>query len=163
MMGISGRAILAALLEGWQTPAQMAELAKGPLRKKPAELSRALEGVLQPHHRFTVVELLGHSDYLEEAIARLDAEVAEQTRPFETELVRLDSIPGVNRRVAEVLAAGVGVDIKPFADAEHLASWAGMCPGRALKAETNRQRFLAHGQICGMVRKFKREHLATRI
>jgi transposase len=121
--------MLAALLEGRQTPAQIAELAKGQLRKKQAELSRALEGVLQPHQRFMVVELLGHIDYLEEAIARLDVEVAEQTRPFEAELVRLDSIPGVNRRVAEVLAAEVGVDMKPFGDAEHLASWAGMCPG----------------------------------
>jgi len=134
VMGVSGRAILAALLEGHQTPAQMAELARGALRKKQAELSRALEGVLQPHQRFMVVELLGHIDYLDDAIARLDAEVADQTRPFEAELVRLDSIPGVNRRIAEVLAAEVGVDLHAFANAEHLASWAGMCPGNKTSA-----------------------------
>jgi transposase len=127
--GVSGRAILAALLAGHATPAEMAELAKGRLRLKRTELCRALEGVLQPHQRFMVVELLGHIDYLDEAIAHLDAEVAEQTRPFEAELARLDSIPGVNRRIAEVLAAEVGVDMKPFADAEHLASWGAMCPG----------------------------------
>jgi transposase len=132
--GVSGRAILAALLEGRQTPAEMAALAKGRLRKKQAELSRALEGVLQPHQRFMVIELLGHLDYLEEAIERLDAEIAAQMQPFEAELARLDSIPGVNRRVAEVLAAEVGVDMKPFADAEHLASWAGMCPGNKTSA-----------------------------
>jgi transposase len=141
VMGVSGRAMLAALLEGRQTPAQIAELAKGQLRKKQAELSRALEGVLQPHQRFMVVELLVHIDYLEEAIARLDAEVGEQTRPFEAELERLDSIPGVNRRVAEVLAAEVGVDMKPFVDAERLAAWAGSvratrpAPGNATAAK----------------------------
>lgn len=129
IVGVSGRAILAALLDGRQTPAEMAELAKGQLRKKRAELSRALAGVLQPHQRFMVIELLGHIDYLDEAIERLDAEVAQQMRPFEAELARLDSIPGVNRRIAEVLVAEVGVDMKPFADAEHLASWGGMCPG----------------------------------
>jgi len=134
VMGVSGRAILAALLEGRQTPAQMAELAKGPLRKKQAELSRALEGVVQPHQRFMAVELLAHIDYLDEALARLDAEVADQTRPFEAELVRLDSIPGVNRRVAEVLVAEIGWDMKPFRDAAHLASWAGMCPGNKTSA-----------------------------
>jgi transposase len=127
--GVSGRAILAALVAGQSTPAEMADLAKGRLRQKHAALSRALDGVLQPHQRFLVIELLGHIDYLDEAIERLDIEIREQMRPFEAELTRLDSIPGVNRRVAEVLAAEVGVDMKPFADAEHVASWAGMCPG----------------------------------
>lgn len=132
--GVSGRAILSALLDGQQTPVQMAELAKGRLRKKQGELSRALEGMLQPHHRFMVVELLGHIDYLDESIERLDTEIADEMRPFEAELEQLDSIPGVNRRVAEILAAEVGLDMKPFPDAEHMASWGGMCPGNKSSA-----------------------------
>ncbi len=67
---------------------------------------------------------------LDEALARLDADLADQTRPFEAELARLDSLPGVNRRIAEVLA----VDMKPFVAIEHLALWAGMCPGNRTSA-----------------------------
>jgi transposase len=134
VMGVSGRAILNALVEGHQTPAQMAELAQGRLRPKKAALSRALEGRLQAHQRFRLVELLGHIDYLDEAIERLDRELAEQMRPFAAVLARLDSIPGVNQRIAEVLLAEVGSDVKAFEDADHLASWAGMCPGNKTSA-----------------------------
>jgi len=76
-----------------------------------------------------VTELLGQIDHLDETIERLNAESTEQMRPFEAEIERLDSIPGVSRRVAEVLVAEVGVDMQPFERAENLASWAGMCPG----------------------------------
>jgi len=81
------------------------------------------QNVERAHISPALTELLEHIDYLDEAMARLDAEVADQTRPFEAKLARPDSIPGVNRRIAEVLAAEAGVDMKPFADAEHLASW----------------------------------------
>ena len=66
----------------------------------------------------------------EELLAELDAKIEEHTRPFAAEIVRLDVIPGVDHRLAEVLLAAVGADIKPFPSDEHLSSWAGMCPGK---------------------------------
>lgn len=127
--GVSGRLILTELLAGHADPGTMAELAKGRLRSKRAELERALAGRLGPHHRLLIRLHLEQIDLLDEQIAALDAEVAVRTRPFEDELRRLDTIPGVGRRLAEILIAEIGVDMTHFPSARHLASWAGMCPG----------------------------------
>jgi transposase len=129
VMGVSSRAMLEALLRGQTDPAVLADLAKGRLREKRPLLERALAGVVRPHQQFLLAEHLGHLDYLEEAIARVSAEVEERLRPFEVEIQLLDTIPGVNRRVAEVLLAEMGTDLSRFPTAQHLASWAGMCPG----------------------------------
>lgn len=129
IVGVSGRRILHALLAGVTEPGQLAELAKGRLRAKRAQLEQALRGRIQPHQAFLMAELLGHVDYLDEAITRVSQEVAERMHPFEAELARLDTIPGVNRRVAEDLLAEIGADMGRFASARNLASWAGMCPG----------------------------------
>ena len=72
---------------------------------------------------------LAHIDFLDETIAQLSQEIAERLRPVEAELERLDTIPGVGRRTAEVLAAEIGLDMGRCPSAGHLASWAGMCPG----------------------------------
>jgi transposase len=130
IMGVSGRAILAALIEGHTDPTTLAGLAKGRLRDKRELLEKALVGRLKPHHRFMLIQHLTHIDFLDEAIAKLDAELAEQMRPFEAVLERWDQLPGINRRVAEIIVAEVGPDLTAFADAAHLASWAGMCPGQ---------------------------------
>jgi transposase len=127
--GVSARAILAALVGGEADPAALAELARGRLRAKLAELRRALDGHFGAHHRFLVAEILGHLDELDERIARLDAEVAERQRPFEATIARLDAIPGVGRRAAEIILAELGTDLSPFPSARHCASWAGLCPG----------------------------------
>lgn len=129
VMGVSSRAMLEALLRGQTDPAVLADLAKGRLREKRPQLERALAGVVRPHQQFLLAEHLGHLDYLEEAIARVSAQVEERLRPFEAEIQLLDTIPGVNRRVAEVLLAEIGTDLVRFPTAQHLASWAGMCPG----------------------------------
>jgi transposase len=129
VMGVSGRAILNELLAGHTDPATLAALAKGRLREKRALLEQALAGTLKAHHRFLLIQHLSHIDFLDEQLAKLDAEIAEQMRPFEAEVMRWDQLPGINRRIAEVLIAEVGADLKPFQDAQHLASWAGMCPG----------------------------------
>jgi len=129
VMGVSGRAMLEELIQGHTDPATLAELAKGRLREKRELLEKALTGTFKPHHRFMLIQHLSHIDFLDEQIAKLDAELEEQLRPFQAELARWDQIPGINRRVAEVIVAEVGTDLKQFADAAHLASWAGMCPG----------------------------------
>jgi transposase len=127
--GVSGRAILQALVAGQTDPQALADLAKGQLRKKIPQLQQALAGTLHSHHRVIVTEVLSQMDFLEEAVARLDAHITELMTPFVTQLAALDSIPGVSRRVAEVLIAEIGADMTPFASAQRLASWAGMCPG----------------------------------
>ena len=129
IVGVSGRRILQALLAGVSDPAQLAELAKGRLRAKRAALEQALQGRIQAHQAFLIAELLAHVDYLDEAIARVSQEVAERRRPCDEDIARLDTIPGINRRVAEDVLAEIGTDMTRFASARHLASGAGMCPG----------------------------------
>jgi transposase len=129
IMGVSGRAILAQLLEGQTDPALLSELAKGQLRKKMDLLEKALTGTVKDHHRFMLMQHLSHIDYLDEAIERLDQEIADKIRPFEAQVTVWDSLPGIGTRVAEIIVAEIGADLMPFEDAEHLASWGGMCPG----------------------------------
>jgi hypothetical protein len=66
---------------------------------------------------------------LDEAIAALSTELESRLAPFSEQLTRLDSIPGINRRTAEVIIAEIGVDMSAFPSAAHLASWAALCPG----------------------------------
>jgi len=129
VVGVSGRAMLEAIIAGTATPEQMAELSKGKLRNKREELSRALEGRVKPHHRFVLTELLSQIDSLEETIARFNLEIEEYCRPFEEAVVLLDTIPGVARQTAENIVAEIGTDMSRFPTANHLASWAGVAPG----------------------------------
>lgn len=129
VLGVSGRAMLAGLIEGTRDPAVLAELAKGQLRKKLPQLREALAGRFRAHHALLVGELLAHIEYLEDAIARLSQEVERRLGPFAAEVELLDTIPGVDRRAAEVIVAEIGVDMTRFPTARHLASWAGRCPG----------------------------------
>jgi len=129
IMGVSGRAILEELVQGRTDPALLAELAKGRLRDKRDLLEKALSGRVRTHHRFMLAQHLSHVDFLEEAMRQLDVQIEEQMRPFVASLERWDSLPGINRRIAEIVVAEVGPDLAPFEDAEHLASWAAICPG----------------------------------
>jgi transposase len=130
ILGRSGREILEALVAGETNTALMAEFARGRLRDKRPALERALAGRFGPHQRFLVAEILAHIDYLDDTIERLSVEIGERERPFEAVLTRLDTIPGVGRRIAEIIAAEVGPDVRRFPSAGHLASWAGLCPGQ---------------------------------
>lgn len=133
--GVSARAMLEALLAGESDPAALAKLARGRLREKREALKAALAGVqagrLRPSHRFLLAQHLEHMDYLEEAIAQVEAEIEARIGPFDAngELELLDTIPGVNRRIAQIIVAEVGVDMRRFPSHRHLASWVGLCPG----------------------------------
>lgn len=129
IMGVSGRAILEALLSGNSDPALLAELARGRLRRKRDRLEQALSGRVSDHHRLLLMTHLEIVDALDEAIDRLSSAIEEKMRPFEKVLANLDTIPGVGRRTAEIIIAEVGTDMSRFASSGHLASWAGMCPG----------------------------------
>jgi transposase len=129
IMGVSGREILAAMVEGRVDVVAMAQLAKGKLRKKLPELEQALEGRMGAHQRFLISHQLNHIDFLGETITQVSAEIQERLRPLEEAIERLDQIPGIGRRTAEALLAEIGHDMDRFPTAAHLASWAGMCPG----------------------------------
>jgi transposase len=129
IMGKSGRAMLDALVAGTTDPGVLAELARGQLRKKIPALREALEGRFDTEHALIVGQILGHIDFLDEAIARLSDAIEEQIAPFARQRDLLMTIPGVKRRTAEVLIAEIGVDMNAFPTPKHLASWAGVCPG----------------------------------
>lgn len=109
ILGVSGKAMLEAILSGSTNPGILAELAKGRLRKKLPLLKEALQGRFRPHHRFMLEQILPHLDFLDEAIARMSAEVENRIRPFLPEMDLLKTIPIVAQRTAEMLIAEIGI------------------------------------------------------
>jgi transposase len=118
-----------ALIAGERDAERLADLARGLLRKKEPELREAPRGRVTDHHIFMLQGLLNHVEFLDRQIARFDARIEEQTRPFATALARLDTITGVARRSAEQIVAELGDDMRRFPTAAHAASWTGISPG----------------------------------
>jgi transposase len=139
VLGVSGRAMIEAILAGTTEPAALAELAKGRLRTKRDALERALAGRVTDHHRLLLTAHLTHIDFLNASIAHLSAAIADRLAPAAEELAWLDTIPGVGRPTAEVLLAEIGSDVARFPTPGHLASWAGMCPGNHRSAGKQRR------------------------
>ncbi len=129
VVGASGRAMLRAMIAGEDDPETLASMAKGRLREKRLLLVDALEGSMGSHQRMMLDSYLRHLDFLEREIERMSEEVEERTRPFEEVIERIDEIPGMGRRGAEQVVAEIGTDMNRFPTSQHLASWAGMCPG----------------------------------
>ncbi len=129
VLGVSGRQMLERLIAGETDAAALADLARRRLRAKRPQLEQALTGRMGPHQRFLLGRQLAHIDALDALIAAVSAEIAERLRPLEAALERVDTLPGVGRRTAEVLLAEIGADLRHFPSARHLASWAGLCPG----------------------------------
>jgi transposase len=120
ILGVSGRAMLAALIDGERDPRALAELAEARMRPKIPQLVQALSGNCRLH--------LQHIDQLSTAIGGRSARIEEQMLPFARQLECLATIPGVGQSVAEVIIAETGADMSRFRTALHLASWAGVCP-----------------------------------
>ncbi|MBD2365449.1 IS110 family transposase [Anabaena minutissima FACHB-250] len=129
VMGVSGRAMLVAIVEGSASPELMADLAKGTMRKKHDLLIQALEGRVRPHQRFILAQLLCQIDSIDETIKCFDQQIEEYCRPFEQAVDLIDTIPGIARRTAEIIVSEIGMDMSRFPSAEHLAAWAGVAPG----------------------------------
>lgn len=128
-LGVSGRTMLEAIVKGEQDNQRLAEMSRGLLRNKIPELQQALQGRVTAHHRFLLRELLDHFYFVESKMRRIEQEIEERLGPFQSEVARLCTIPGVDRVTAWGLLAEIGLDMKQFPDAQHLASWAGLCPG----------------------------------
>ena len=134
MMGVSGRALLAALLAGHTDSRALADLAQGRRRSTRAQLAQALDGRVKPQHRLVWTELLRQIDRLDEPMARFDAHIHAVCGPVEEAVARLDLMPGVARHPAAMIVAEIGIDRGRFAHADHLASWAGVAPGHHERA-----------------------------
>ena len=129
ILGVSGRAMLTALIDGERDPRVLAELARARMRPKIPHLVQALTGNFGDHHAFLCRLHLQRIDSLSAAIGELSARIEEQMRPFARQLQQLATIPGVGQSIAEVIVAETGADMSRFPSAGHLASWAGVCPG----------------------------------
>jgi transposase len=162
VVGVSGRAMLAALIQGEASAAAMADLAHGRLKAKRAELIQALDGVMGAHQRFLLAQQLAHLDTLDQLLAQVSDEVARRMRPFEPALAALDAIPGIGRRGAEDLLAETGVDMTRFPTHRHLASWAGMCPGQDESAGKRRTGRTRHGNRALRATLVEAAHAAAR-
>jgi transposase len=129
IMGMTGHAILTALVAGETDPERLVHLARGNLVKKQEQLKAALAGKLTPHHRVLLEELLHLIATVDRSIARLDREIAERLRSHDALIERVDAVTGLSRRSIEVLLGELGWDMSHFPDAAHAASWVGICPG----------------------------------
>lgn len=145
ILGVSGRAMLEALVQGTTDPTVLADLARGKLRRKLPALRAALTGRFRAHHARLVGHLLSHLEYLDEMMADLSGQVATQLAPFAAPLARLRTIPGIDQRTAEVLLAELGPDMTVFPTAGHAASWAGLCPGQHQSGGKRRPARTRHG------------------
>lgn len=140
VLGVSGRNMLEQIIAGQDDPAALAQLARGRLRDKIAELERALQGHVRETHRTLLKMHLDHIDELNHKIEALSEEIERLLIPFDSDnaLDRLTTIPGVSRRIAEVILAELGIDMSRFPNASHAASWAGLAPGKNESAGKNR-------------------------
>lgn len=157
VLGVSGRLMLQALIEGNVDEKEMAEMAKGRMRSKIPELEKALTGIVSDHHRFMLGEQLAHIDFMDGQIAKISQEISvrlekmsqEQQPPTPTEgtgkteviedaeesltwqaaVELLDTVPGINQRAAEAILAETGIDMGQFPEDKNLTAWAGLAPG----------------------------------
>jgi transposase len=137
VLGKSPRELLAALLAGEEDATVLAEQARGRLRAKIPDLKRALHGHLQPQHRFLLRAMLAHIDFLDLAIQQTPVEIERHLAPYHNAMRLLQTLPGIHETAAAAILAEIGGDIggdmSRFPSAKHLASWAGLCPGKRLR------------------------------
>src|SRR6266704_4043785 len=127
--GVSGRAMLRAIIAGERRPKVLAEMARGVMRRKIARLEEALDcSFFTPEHAFILQMMLGNIDHLTAQVAVLDEKIAALCEPYERQVAQLDGIPGFGVTAAQDLIAEIGVDMSAFPTAGHLASWARVAP-----------------------------------
>lgn len=129
VLGQSGRTMLQAMVDGITEPAKLADMARAKLRNKIPELRLAFEGRFEERHRFQMEELLDQLKFLDATIAEFAQKIEERSQPLQDKIDLLMTIPGTDRITASSVIAEIGGDMNQFPTAQHLASWAGICPG----------------------------------
>jgi transposase len=142
IFGVSGRAMMAALIAGERDPRALANLARARMRAKIGALEEAFAGLpaggFDDHHRFLLNQMLRRIDGINADIAVLDAQIEAHLAPFEEAVGRLDEIPGIGSVAAAIIIAEIGLDMTRFPTAGHLCSWAKFSPGVKSSAGKNK-------------------------
>jgi len=147
VFGVSGRLMLRAMIAGKASAQEMADLAKGLLRKKIPQLELALEGKLEEHHRFLLKLQLDRLETAEKDLAFLEQRIQEKLNPYAAQLTLLQEIPGVDWTLAAVIIAELGLDMSVFQNASQLTSWAGVCPGNNESAGKRKSSRIPKGNV----------------
>ena len=147
VFGVSGRAMLKALIENTATPQEMADLAKRKLRRKLEPLALALDGRLTEHHRYMLAFHLRRVEAIEADLRALDERIEEKARPYQAQRRLLRQIPGVDDRIAVAIIAEIGIDMTVFGNAKRLAAWVGVCPGNHESAGKKKSTAARKGNI----------------
>ena len=145
VLGVSGRAMLGAIIEGESDPHRLADLAQGTARRKHDELVEALHGRIRPHHRTLLRLHLNLIAALEHTVGEVDAAVGKSLEPIHQRARLLTTMPGISEVSAEVIVAEIGIDMTRFASPGHLISWAGLCPRNDESAGKRRSTRLRKG------------------
>ena len=145
VMGVSGRAILQALIDGQSDPDVLLTLVQRGVKAPPDKFRAALTGRITDRHRFLLHLHLRQFDALAAAMAEIDAEVDRDLDPFRQAVRLLRTIPGVSDLTAQVIVSEIGVDMGRFPTAGHLVSWAGLCPRNDESAGKRRSTRLRKG------------------
>jgi transposase len=134
--GVSGRAMLDALVAGQRDPVELADLARGVLRNKIAELRLAMAGRFDEHHGQMIGLHLARIDHLDRMLTEVNTRIGSLDNPaqavispFTAAVELLTTIPGVGERVATAVIGEIGTDMSRFPTPAHLAAWAGLAPG----------------------------------
>jgi len=158
----SGREMIDALIAGQRDPAVLAEMAKGRMRQKIPQLTDALAGRFDEHHRLMCQAMLARIDQADATINELSDAIDGLLDPYEAAVTLLVTIPGVQRRTAQVILAEIGADMSRFPTSGHLASWAGMCPGNNESAGKHRSGSTRHGSKWLRIALIEAAHAAAR-
>jgi transposase len=162
VFGVSGMLMLGKLAEGKATPAEMAQLAKGRLREKIAELEPALEGRMEEHHRYLLQLQLRRLRDLDQDLKELDARIQAKLQPYQQEMDLLMGIPGVDWGGAAVIIAELGPDLKAFPSASQVSCWAGLAPGNHQSAGKRRNARVTKGNVHLKTALVEAAHAASR-
>jgi transposase len=166
IFGVSGMAMIEALISGDLSPQETAELARGRLRSKIPQLVEALEGKVEEQHRLLLRKHLDHLAYLDEAIAEMNHMIEEKMQPYRSQEELLKTIPGINTIAAQQAFAELGGDINVFPSEDHFSSWIGICPGNNESAGKQRRSKSLKGNrwLCSqlMQREEAKEHMPAR-
>lgn len=142
IFGVSGRAMMTAMIAGERDPKRLAEMARSRMRPKIGLLEQAFAGLrvgtFDDHHRFLLTQMLERIDRTDADIAAVDTQVAEHLAPFDDAVARLDEIPGIGPTAAAIIIAEIGTDMARFPTPGHLASWAKFAPGIKSSAGKNK-------------------------
>lgn len=147
VFGKSGMKMLRAMADGETDPTVLASLAEGLLRKKLGELRAALDGRLREHHRFMLRQQLQRLDDADAQVAAIEVEIERRLEPHARMVELLCTVPGVDRIGAAALLAEIGTDVKAFPTVQHLAAWAGICPGNHESAGKSRSVTARKGNV----------------